>query len=99
VTFENRRFSNVGACTRGHLQLAKLMIEEGANNWNEGFNNACVGGHLELVNLMIEMGANDWNEGLYWACNCNHIKLVNLIISKGATQCDYCKKSIQSHIK
>jgi hypothetical protein len=36
VTFENLRFSNVGACTGGHLSLINFIIKKGANNWNWG---------------------------------------------------------------
>jgi hypothetical protein len=46
-----------GACKGGHLQLAYLMIQKGADGWNFGLYYACCGGHLSLVNLMIKNGA------------------------------------------
>ena len=48
-----------GACIGGHLYLANLMINKGANN---GLYGACYGGHLELVNLMINKGATKINK-------------------------------------
>ena len=74
-----------GACTGGHLELAKLMISYGANDRNTGLRGACGGGHLELTNLMISYGANDWNGGLYLACVGGYLELANLMISHGAS--------------
>jgi hypothetical protein len=66
-----------------HLEIVKLMIEKGANDWNWGLRNACYDGHLEIVNLMIEKGANDWNRGLINACQGGHLEIVNLMIEAG----------------
>ena len=41
----------------GHRELADLMIEKGATDWNWGLRMACYGGHRELADLMIEKGA------------------------------------------
>ena len=61
-----------GACLGGHLDLAKYMVEKGANIWNRGLTRACEGGNLTLINYMIEKGANDWNNALYGACKGGH---------------------------
>ena len=73
-----------GACEGGHLELAKLMIEKGANDFNSGLYGACEKGHFELVNLMLEKGANDFNWGLRGACEKGHFALANLMLEKGA---------------
>jgi hypothetical protein len=87
------------ACEGGHLNLVNLLIHKGANYWNAGLKGACKGGHLELANLMIEKGANFLDWGLWYACKGGHLKLTKLMIHKGATQCRYCTKSIQDHLK
>ena len=56
-----------------HIELAKLMIEHGTNNWNSGLSSACIGDHIELAKLMIEHGANDFNGGLHDACTSHRI--------------------------
>jgi hypothetical protein len=43
------------------MDLAKLMIEKGAREWNSGLRDACEGGHLDLAELMIEKGATNQN--------------------------------------
>ena len=78
-----------GACSGGHLELVKLMISRGANNWDCGLQHACRGGHLELVNLMISRGNDHWNNGLYGACRGGHLELANLMISRGAYTWNY----------
>jgi ankyrin repeat protein len=74
----------LGACYGGHLELAKLMIKHGADNFNNGLNWACRNGHLELVNLVIEHGADDFNQGLIAACMGGHLELAKLMIGRGA---------------
>ena len=41
----------------GSKELAILMIEKGANDWNRGLRGACLRGKKELALLMIEQGA------------------------------------------
>ena len=41
------------ACEVGSPVFAKLMMERGANDWNEGFLFACYHGQKELALLMI----------------------------------------------
>ncbi len=71
-------------CIGGNLKLINLVIERGANTWNEGLYGACHGGYLDIIKLMIEKGANDWNSGLSGACIGGHLNIVNLMIEKGA---------------
>ncbi len=66
------------------MDLARLMIEQGANDLNQGLRGACAGGHMALVMLMIEKGADDWNGGLHEACFMGHVALIELMIAKGA---------------
>lgn len=51
------------ACYMGHLGAVKLMIQHGANNWND-----CLvrsgGKNLELSKLLIDCGADCWDRAL-----------------------------------
>ncbi len=49
----------LNACERGHVEIAKMMIELGSDNINDGLINAAVNGHLLLVIVMINHGANN----------------------------------------
>jgi hypothetical protein len=73
-----------GACRGNHLEIVKLMIARGADDWNSGLYNACHNGHREIVDLMIACGANDWNWGLASACRGGHREIVDLMIAHGA---------------
>ncbi len=87
------------ACQGGHLDIVRLMIEKGANWWNGGLMCACEYGQMDIVKLMIKKGADDWHSGLYYACRYNHMDIVQLMIEKDATECYYCQKSIEEHLK
>ena len=50
-----------GACDGGHRELAELMIEKGATDWNWGLMDACYGGHRDLAEWMIAKGADPYN--------------------------------------
>jgi ankyrin repeat protein len=54
------------------LEIIKLMIEKGANNWNDGLCSACRNENLEIVKLMIEKGATHCNN-----CNKHEFKIHN----------------------
>ena len=71
-------------CRGGNIEIVKLMIEKGVNNWNRALYGACRGGNIEIVKLIIEKGANDWNWGLLGACYNRNIKIITLMIEKGA---------------
>jgi len=74
----------------GWENIARLMIEKGADGWNSGLFYACRSGYEKLVQLMIEKGADDWNEGLHAACLCGNEKLIHLMIEKGANNWNDC---------
>lgn len=70
---------------QGHLETVNLLIENGANDWTEGFNGGCAGGNIDIINLMIAKGANNWSEGMKYACEGGHVDVVKIMIAKGAT--------------
>ncbi len=73
-----------GACFGGHIDLAKFMIEKGADNWNRILDDAYKSGHRDMTELIIQNGLDDWNFGLYGACFGGHMATVQLMIETGA---------------
>lgn len=43
----------VNACSRGHVDIVKLLIIKGANDWDEGILAACENGYTDVVELII----------------------------------------------
>ena len=83
---KNRRlidFYCVGAAAGGHKELVQLMLDKGANNYNDGLACAAWGGHMGLVQLMLDKGA-DPNNGLSGAALGGHLDIVQLMLDKGA---------------
>ena len=88
---KNRRlidFYCVGAAAGGHKELVQLMLDKGANNYNDGLAFAALGGHMDIVQLMLDKGA-DPNNGLSGAALVGHMDIVQLMLDKGATNLDY----------
>jgi len=46
------------ACARGHVEMAKCLIEAGADINNGAPNRAAEGGHTRLLRLLIQLGAD-----------------------------------------
>ena len=88
---KNRRlidFYCVGAAAGGHKELVQLMLDKGANNYNDGLAFAALVGHMDIVQLMLDKGA-DPNNGLSGAALGGHLDIVQLMLDKGATNLDY----------
>lgn len=47
------------ACRGGHMDIALLMIEKGANDWYGGMFNACYSGDMDIINLLLIVGVLD----------------------------------------
>ena len=72
------------AARGGHIDIVQLMLERGANNFNQAMKYASKGGHIDIVQLMLDKGANDFNEAMEWAAIGGHIDIVQLMLDKGA---------------
>lgn len=46
----------------GNVEIVKMMIEKGANEWNGELRKACSKGNEEIASLMINQGANYFND-------------------------------------
>ena len=68
----------------GYLDIVRLMLFRGANNYNTGLTSAASGGHLDIVLLMLEQGANNFNEAMARAAHRGHEDIVRLMLFRGA---------------
>ena len=46
----------------GYMPIVKLLISNGANNWDLGFRGACEGGQQQIVDFMYQNIVNDYNK-------------------------------------
>lgn len=70
------------ACGGGHIEVAKLMINLGAelnNFYHLSF--ACKSGNIELVKLLLELNIFD-EYSIQFACEYNHLDIIELLILK-----------------
>ena len=49
------------AAHRGHEDIVRLMLSQGANAYNTGLTSAAAGGHESIVRLMLDQGATNYN--------------------------------------
>ena len=83
VSFElNLRM--IMAAYYGHESIVRLMLDQGATNYNEAMNSAAYCGHLNIVELMLEEGANDFNEAMAMAAFSGQVHIVRLLLDHGA---------------
>lgn len=60
--------------------IVKLLIENGADCFNEGLVEACIYGHDDIVKLMIKHGADAFNQGLMTCCRWGQLKMAQFIL-------------------
>ena len=90
------------AAERGHLDVVKLMIEYGANNYDIPAFYAARQGHMDIVGLMANLGINDYDQVLLSAAVSGNISMVQYIITLGARNydnilknyCQFCSKEV-----
>ena len=89
------------AAKKGHEDLVKLFVKQGANYWNDGLYGAAQGGNLRLVEFFIQKGANNWDWGLYGAAKGGHSRLIEFFIQKRANDWNWglCAAAEGGHLK
>ena len=80
------------ACSEGDIELVNYAISKGADDWNEGCEEACRKGHKEIAELMLSKGANRIICGLYIGCYKGHREIIELMFS-------ILKKNSIDHVK
>ena len=81
------------ASEEGHLEVAKLLIENGAETNIEAggltaLDEAGINGHLEVVKLLIKKeeknnASDQYDTPLYWASSIGHLNVVKFLLEKG----------------
>lgn len=51
----------INACSRGHIEIVKLLIDKGANDWDVGILTACNNGHTDIVELILNCRSTKFN--------------------------------------
>ena len=59
------------AASGGHVEIVKLFITLGANNYNKIMEDAASGGCIEIVKMMIDLGASNYSNALCYAAKTN----------------------------
>ena len=68
----------------GSAEMAKFLIQKGADDLNRALQHAVYNGRRDVVNFLIQEGANDWNRALIDAAYEGYLDLVKLLVEKGA---------------
>ena len=77
----------IHSCIYGNLELAKLCVSYGADEFGLCSTYACEYGHIDLAKLCVAHGANDLRLGLKYACENGHLDLVDFCMSQEAPCC------------
>jgi ankyrin repeat protein len=85
----------LNACSSGNIDIAKLMISKGSNNFVDGLKHACSSGHVEIAKLMIssnkDIVSEDFNRAFEIACSKNQVEIVNFLLTylEDSCECEY----------
>lgn len=96
IDIEGAYFGIRVACAYGHIDIVKLMINNGAKIFNICLEIACRSGHMDIIKLMIEYGANNWDMALIGACQGGNIDIVKFISELKLEDFDSTKSSKSS---
>jgi len=86
------------ACYSVHMDIVKLMISRGANDWGWAFTCTCSGGNIDMVELMISKYNllnrtelfDHWNTGFYYACKRGYMDIIRLLINTSERENRVC---------
>lgn len=79
------------AAMNGHINIVKLMLDLGADNYNQVMyasteRNTEQG--INIVKLMLDSGADNYNEVMVGAVYIGNIHIVRLMLERGARKCN-----------
>lgn len=75
----------------GQMDVVKLMLEKGADNYDRSMFIATKNGQIDIVKLMLDKGATEYNKSMNEAARHGHIDIVKLLLEKGADNYDDCR--------
>ena len=82
------------ACSYDVIEMVDLMIQKGANDWDDALGYACESGNIETVKKLIEKGAKSYSKSLPSASRSGNIEIVKLLIEKGANSFDKALETV-----
>lgn len=95
IPFNNKFIFNYAlryAAERGYLDIVQLLVDNGADEYNDSIVTAAQYGHIDIVKLMINLAIlsgtlrrNIYNNVLYDAAMNEHPEIVKLMLELGAT--------------
>jgi ankyrin repeat protein len=72
------------ACRAHCINIIKMLIRKGVNNWESGLAGSSNTGNIKLVKMFMRKGKiYNWNAGLRGACTSGNLKLIKLMIKNG----------------
>jgi hypothetical protein len=81
--FDSLFYSNIAeeAAEMGYIDLVRLCIDEGAENFREIATHAAKGGFIKIVELIIDLGLDDFCSIGTYAARYGHMDIVNLALN------------------
>jgi hypothetical protein len=72
------------ACISGDMDIIKLMIKNGANNYNSALCSAAHSNKCDIIRFLVEKGADEFEMALTYAVENNSVEAIKLLVSLGA---------------
>jgi len=70
------------ACVHGFIRVVIILIQNGFNDCEMGFELACRAGHVQIVKLIISKGVKYFGHGFSNACANGRLEVVKLLIGE-----------------
>lgn len=83
----------------GHINIVKLMLDLGANNYNKAIIEAAYYGWGDIVKLMLEKGANNYDTALSYAIKGDDFDVICMLLQKGAKFSDDAELDADDDLK
>jgi ankyrin repeat protein len=95
---EKKKTALLSACSKGHLDIVKLLLDAGAeaglkavDTETSAMHHAAKGGHIEVAKLLLDRGFNAEEEAvakwkpLHYAALHNRIEMIDLLLERYAS--------------
>lgn len=92
----NLNYALQKAAYHGHLHIAELLIEKGANTIDGAMHQAICGHNLNIVKYLIQNGARNFNQGLFAATVFKNLEIIKELILSGARDFNRCLQEATS---
>lgn len=76
------------AAENGHLDVVKLLVKKGANDYNGAMFKAVIKGHTAIVKFLVKKCSN-LNPPMILAVKHNHLDIVKILVAYGADDFAY----------